>query len=71
MDISFASRDCEESAESGAMSLITLLIQNLEQSTLHTILSILLLLLVSGDDYRQDYCTCAERIEILLLKALT
>jgi hypothetical protein len=26
---------------------------------------------VSGDDYRQDYCTCAERIEILLLKALT
>jgi hypothetical protein len=40
MDISFASRDCEEYAESGAMSLITLLIQNLEQSTLQTILSI-------------------------------
>jgi hypothetical protein len=55
MDISFASRDCEESAESGAMSLIKLLIQNLlfsgrddritdranlEQSALHTILSI-------------------------------
>ncbi len=31
----------------------------------------LLFLLVFGDDYRQDYCTCAKRIEILLLKALT
>lgn len=31
----------------------------------------LLLLLVSGDDYRQDYCTSAERIEILSLEALT
>jgi hypothetical protein len=31
----------------------------------------LLLLLVSGDDYRLDYCTFAERIEILSLEALT